>query len=505
MDNKNRNIVILGGGTAGWMAASALANHFRNVGATITLVESTEIGTVGVGEATLPGIRDFNSSLGIDEVEFIRATQATFKLGIEFNDWRSKGKKFFHPFSNFGAPIQGLDFYHCWLRSLREGTDSQLIDYNFSSQLALQGRFAQPHPNTSNPLANFHYAFHFDAVLYANFLRRYAERLGVMRKDARVHQVIQNVDTGNIESLVLDNGEVVAGDFFVDCSGFKGILIEDTLGTGYEDWSHWLPCNRAIAVQSTSTLDPTPFTKTTAKEAGWQWRIPLQHRVGNGYVYCSDYVDESTARATLLSSLDGDPITEPKLLKFLTGRRKKFWNKNCVALGLASGFMEPLESTSIALIQTGIGRLLQFFPWNGVNQAEIEEANRTSKLEFERIRDFLILHYKINKREDEKFWEYCRNMSIPDTLEHKINLFRSRGHLINHELESFTNASWITMYDGFGVTPEIYDKRVDILSSQELQASLQAMRSSISNASKNALYHQDFIKRHCEAGDYQVN
>lgn len=493
------NIVIVGGGTAGWMAAAALSNHVKNTGIAITLIESSDIGSVGVGEATLPGLRDFNTALGIDEIEFIRATQATYKLGIEFNDWQKPGTQFFHPFADYGAPLGGLDFYHCWVRSQREGNASQLSDYCFSLQLAKHGRFAQPHPTPPSPLAHYHYAFHFDAVLYAEFLRHYAENLGVIPKDAKIVGINQNTHSGYIESVILDDGQIVTGDFFIDCSGFKGVLIEQTLKTGYEDWSHWLPCNSAIAVQSKSTLAPTPYTKTTAKSAGWQWRIPLQQRVGNGYVYCSDYISDAAAQDELLRSIDGKPTTSPKQLRFVTGRRKKFWNKNCVALGLSSGFMEPLESTSIALIQTGISRLLQFFPWDGLNESEINEANRMSQREFERIRDFLILHYKANKRTDEKFWDYCRTMPIPETLEHKISLFESRGHLINYELESFQDSSWLTMYNGFGITPKIYDHRTNSLPASDLLKHLDDMKKSIAQAAQQAATHEEFIARHCAA------
>lgn len=499
-----QDFVILGGGTAGWMAAAALANYLKNTDFKITVIESSELGTVGVGEATLPGIRDFNAALGIDEVEFIRATQATFKLGIEFNDWREPGSRFFHPFADYGTSIEGHDFYSCWLRLQKNGMASSLEDYCFSLQLAQQGRFAQPHPSPPTPLAHYHYAFHFDAVLYANFLRRYAENLGVHRIDARVQQVTQHPQSGLIESVTLDNTECIDGDFFIDCSGFKGVLIEQTLQTGYEDWSHWLPCNSAVAVQSTTTLPPSPYTKTTAKFAGWQWRIPLQHRVGNGYVYCNQYLSDQDAQEELLRAIDGPTSTAPKLLRFSTGRRKKFWNKNCIALGLAAGFMEPLESTSIALIQTGISRLLQFFPWRGLNEAEIAEANRVSQLEFERIRDFLILHYKMNQRNDGVFWEYCRNMPIPDSLAHKIQLFKTRGHFINYEQESFNQSSWLTLYNGFGLIPERYDHRVNTLEINELRQQLDNMKLSIANAAQQALTHQNFIARHCAAPEISL-
>lgn len=492
-------IVILGGGTAGWMAAAALANHLKNTDSSITLIESSEVGTVGVGEATLPGIRVFNKSLGINEQEFIRATQATYKLGIQFNNWREDGAQFFHPFADYGVPIDGLNFYQCWLRSKREGNEHNLEEYCLPLQLARRGRFAQPHPQPSSPLGAYYYAFHFDATLYARFMREYSEKLGVIRIDGLLQHVAINKESGYIESLRLNNNELICGDFFIDCSGFKGLLIEQALNTGYEDWSHWLPCNSALAVQSKSSLAPTPYTITTAKNAGWQWRIPLQHRVGNGYVYCNDYISDAAVQDELLRSLDGAATTEPKQLRFTTGRRKKFWNKNCIALGLASGFMEPLESTSISLINTGIKRLLNFFPWQGINDAQVAEANREAQLEFERIRDFLILHYKANQRHDSGFWDYCRNMKIPDTLAHKMAIFKQNGITINHEFESFESSSWITMYQGFGIEPVMYDHRVNQINSNELKNHLEQMKASIELAAERASTHADFIARHCAA------
>lgn len=490
-------IVILGGGTAGWMAAAALANYLKNTDFSITLIESSEVGTIGVGEATLPGIQAFNNSLGINEIEFIKATQATFKLGIQFDNWREDGSQFFHPFAGYGAPINGLDFYQCWLRSRHEGNQSELGDYCFSTQLARRGRFVLPPPRATSPLADFYYAFHFDATLYAAFLRQYSENIGVVRVEGLLDHVTLNQESGYIESLTLDNHQVISGDFFIDCSGFKGLLIEEALRTGYEDWSHWLPCNSALAVRSSTTLTPTPYTVATAKEAGWQWRIPLQNRIGNGYVYCNDYISDETAQKELLRSLDGSQISETKQLRFTTGRRKKFWHKNCVALGLASGFMEPLESTSISLINAGINRLLNFFPWQGVNNAQVTEANRASHLELERIRDFLILHYKANQRHGEEFWDYCRNMQIPDTLSHKMEVFKQGGHIVGHELESFEYASWITMYHGFGIEPAMYDHRINQISSTELRSHLNGMRNSILQTAEKIGSHADFIARHC--------
>lgn len=491
------NIVIVGGGTAGWMAAAALANAFKNSDKTITLIESAQIGTVGVGEATIPGIRDFNQSLGIDELEFIQYTNATFKLGIEFNDWRNIGHSFFHPFADYGVSLAGIDFHQCWQKMRKLGQAEELAEYCFPIALAKQNKFAQPHPNPPTPLAAYHYAFHFDAIKYADFLKNYAMKLGVIRVEDTIKNVSLNNDSGFIDKLRLESEKCVSGDFFIDCSGFKGVLIEGALNTGYDDWRHWLPCDRAVAVQSASTEAPSPYTRTIAKTEGWQWRIPLQNRVGNGYVYCSHYISDDNAKKNFFDSIAEEITSEPKHFKFTTGRRKQFWNKNCVALGLASGFLEPLESTSISLIQTGISKLLAFFPHEGYSVHAIAEANRLSKLEMERIRDFLVLHYIGSQRKDSKFWQDCKNISLPDSLAHKIEVFLHNGHLINHEQESFNDASWITMYNGFGIQASSYDHRLDHLKDDEIAQALENMRNSLNAACEQVGSHDDFLKKHC--------
>ncbi|BFM12304.1 tryptophan 7-halogenase [Simiduia litorea] len=491
-------IVIVGGGTAGWMAAASMAHYLRGKPVTITLIESSAIGTVGVGEATLPGIRNFNASLGIDELEFIRATQATFKLGIEFKDWHRLGESFMHPFSGAGVNLSGVGFHHHYNRARQQGLDiGSYDDYCFSAQMAKQNRFAQPQVPPVNALADYKYAFHFDAIAYANFLKQRAVSQGVQAIDAKVVDVGLHSDDGSIQHVTLDTGLQIAGDFFIDCSGFRGLLIEQALQTGYDDWSHWLPVDSAVAVATSPSASPTPYTRTTARTGGWQWRIPLQRRVGNGYVYCSQWLSDDQAREDLLSNLDAAPVSTPKTLKFTTGKRRKFWHKNCVALGLASGFLEPLESTSIALIQTGLSRLLQFFPVNGVVPEEVDEANRLFSLEMERIRDFLILHYYASKRDDGEIWRYCRTMSIPDTLQKKIALFRSRGHLINFELESFDNNSWLAIYNGFRFEPKLYDLAADQLPIPLLEKQLNGMRESIQQGASGAMSHAAFIAKHC--------
>ena len=497
--SKIKKIVVVGGGTAGWMAASSLSSFLRSEANTeIVLVESSQIGTVGVGEATLPTIRGFNLSLGIDEVDFIKKTRATFKLGIEFKDWYKVGQSFFHPFASYGVPINSVGFHHFHKKFAECGYDYPISDFCFPSAMVKQNKFAQPHANPSTPLASYSYAFHFDAVLYAKYLSDYAIGRGVKKYDDIVTSVKQD-EKGFIESIILESGEEISGDLFIDCSGFQGLLIEKALKTGYENWTEWLPCDRAVAVQSEVDIEPTPFTRATAHEAGWRWRIPLQHRMGNGYVYCSQFIDDERAEETLLNNVEGKVLNTPRILKFVTGMRKKFWNKNCIALGLASGFMEPLESTSIALIQAGISKLQTFFPHNGFNEADIQEANRLNEAEFNRIRDFLILHYKANQRGDNDFWKQCQSMPIPDTLAHKIELYKSRGHLVKYEEESFEDGSWLTMYNGFNIQPDSYDPRVDWMPQGELVNSLLSMRKSIQGAAGKAPSHAAFIAKHCRS------
>lgn len=498
MQSLNR-LIILGGGTAGWMAAAALSHHLQGSQVTIQLVESSEVGTVGVGEATLPGLRNFNASLGIDEVEFIRATQATFKLGIQFEGWGGNASKIFHPFSGYGAPIAGTSFHHWFYRARALGIDvGELQDYSFSAALATHNRFAQPHPDPTNQLADYKYAFHFDASAYATFLRRYAETRGVTRFDDRLTGVVKDPDTGFIRSLKLASGAEISGDFFIDCSGFRSLLLGEALSVPFEDWSHWLPVDGAYAVPAESAAVLRPYTRAIARDGGWQWQIPLQHRSGNGYVFASQFIDESRVQDELVNSLEGQALANPNRLRFCTGRRSKFWEKNCVALGLAGGFLEPLESTSIALIQTGLSRLLMFLPLAGINASEVQEANRTAQIEMERIRDFLILHYCRNGRAGD-LWAYCRTMPLPDSLEQKIALFESRGHLQQCELESFEPASWLTFYEGFGLAPQQPDPAVLRVRKEDIARTLGAMRAHIAAAANQPLSHAEFVARHCAA------
>lgn len=497
--NRIRSVVIVGGGTAGWMAAAAFARLLKNEYCTIRVVESDEIGTVGVGEATIPQISIYNRMLGLDENDFVRHTQGTFKLGIQFVDWAAVGRTYMHPFGPFGVDMEGVSFHAYWLKLLAQGDRTELEDYSLQAVAAREGRFMRPVDAGHSPLSSIAYAFHFDAALYAKYLRQYAQTRGVVRTEGKVVDVRLRAEDGFVESIVLESGERVAADLFIDCSGFRGLLIEQALHAGYEDWSHWLPCNRAVAVPCASAGDPLPYTRSTARSAGWQWRIPLQHRIGNGYVYCSDYLSDEQAAATLLANLDGAPLADPRVLRFTTGRRKRFWIKNCVAIGLAAGFMEPLESTSIHLIQSGIAKLLALFPDRSFEQADIDEYNRATTWEFERIRDFLVLHYHATSRDDSPFWNYCRTMSIPDHLATKMELFRSRGRIFRQDNELFNDTSWFAVSIGQNIVPRGYDAMADVLSAEEVRRRLMQTRTAIRNSANVMPKHMDFIRQHCAA------
>jgi tryptophan halogenase len=501
-DSRIRRIVIVGGGTAGWMAAAALRHFLNPAVVDIELVESEDIGTIGVGEATLPGIRVYNAQLGIAEAEFLRETRGAFKLGIEFQDWGTRGNRFFHGFGDFGAKHKKVSAYQLWLMLQAHGERADLEAHSIATMAARLNRFAQPHPDQRSPLAAFSYAYHFDATLYAHYLRRFAEKRGVRRTNAKVVDVVLNGESGFIESVALDNGTAMGGDFFIDCSGFAGLLIEKALKTGFEDWSRWLPCNRAVAVPCAAAEPFAPYTRATARDAGWQWRIPLQHRTGNGHVYCSAFIDDDAAVRTLLDNLEGKVLRDPLPLRFTTGRRRKFWNRNCLAVGLASGFVEPLESSSILLIQQAIGRLLEFFPDKTFDPAVECEYNRQAVQEFERIRDFLILHYKVNARHGEPFWDHCRSIEIPEALALKIEVFRSRGHVVIHEGDSFLDPSWISMFHGLGVTPAAYDPLADQIDIAEVRTLLAERRTFLFRAVQSMPTQAAFIARHCQAPDF---
>ncbi|MFL6619785.1 MAG: tryptophan halogenase family protein [Povalibacter sp.] len=498
-DNRIRSIVVVGGGTAGWMAAATLVRFLKDRYCSIRLIESDEIGTVGVGEATIPQINTFNRTLGIDENEFIRKTQATFKLGIQFVDWTRLGHEYIHPFGPYGIDMEGVSFHAYWLKLRSLGEPTNLGDYSLQDVAARRGKFMRPVNAGNSPLSKIAYAFHFDAALYARYLREYAISRGVQRTEGKVVDVRLRAADGFIDSIVLESGERIEADFFVDCSGFRGLLIEQALKTGYEDWSHWLPCNRAVAVPCKSDAEPTPYTRSTARKAGWQWRIPLQHRIGNGHVYCSNFISDEEATDTLLANLDGPPLASPRLLRFVTGRRKKFWNKNCLALGLASGFLEPLESTSIHLVQSGIANFMTLFPTRESSATEIDQYNRVTSWEFERIRDFLVLHYSATQRNDSPFWDYCRTMSLPDFLQQKLDLFRAHGRIFRENNELFNDTSWFAVMVGQEVPTRSYDPLVDVLGDAEVRRRMASIRQTIEKAADAMPSHREFIAQNCAA------
>jgi tryptophan halogenase len=495
-DRRIRRVCIVGGGSAGWMAAAALSNALQR-GVEITLIESEEIGTVGVGEATIPPIKLFNQSLGIDEGDFVRATQGSFKLGIQFVDWARVGHRYFHPFGTFGAEFDAVPLHHYWLRAHAAGTAGPLDDYAMAWAAASRCRFDVPSPDRQQVQSTFDYAYHFDAGLYARFLRRYAEAKGVTRLEGKIEHVALRAADGFVESVTLDDGRTVAAHLFIDCSGFRGLLIEGALETGYDDWTHWLPCDRAVAVPC-ARGEFTPCTRSTAREAGWQWRIPLQHRTGNGYVHCSAFLGEEEATATLLANLDGAPLADARVLRFTTGKRKRVWNRNVVAVGLASGFMEPLESTSLHLIQTAINRLLALFPDRDFDPLAVAEYNRLTAEEYARIRDFIMLHYKLTTRDDGELWRYCAAMSIPDELQWKIDHFRRYGRLVSAGPELFANVSWLAVHIGQFNTPERWDPMAD-LRTVDSDRMLNGLRRVIGEAAEAMPTHQQFVDRHCKA------
>ena len=453
-----RTVCVVGGGTAGWMSAAGLANKLSVLGVDITLIESDQIGTVGVGEATLPHIRFYNETLGIDEATFMRATKATFKLGIEFCDWGALGEAYIHPFGTYGAPHEGADFHQIWLRLARAGQADRLDAYSFPVLAAEAKRFQHPQGAPDEIGSNFGYAYQMDSGLYAKLLRSYAEARGVTRVEGKIGDVSLDPGTGFVRAVRLEDGREVSADLFVDCSGFRGLLIEGALGTGYEDWRHWLPCDRAFAVQcEDGGSGAAPYTRATARAAGWQWRIPLQHRIGNGHVYCSDFASDEAARAQLMDTLEGAPITEPRQLRFTTGKRRRLWNRNVVAIGLSGGFLEPLESTSIHLIQEGLTHLLELFPDAGFDPLDAEEYNRRMDLNFDRIRDFLLLHYVATRRDDAEMWRHFRGLTLPDSLAERIEAWRQRGYLLRYEHGTFLPPSWIAVLMGQGLHPEGID------------------------------------------------
>ena len=486
---KVQNIVIVGGGTAGWTAATSIA-RLIGVNLNVTLVESDAIGTVGVGEATIPPFRTQHHLLKIDEAEFLSRVQGTIKLGIQFENWRNVGHDYMHSFGNTGQGCWAAGFQHFWLKARELGFAEDFGCYAPELMAAKAGRFGLLQQNELS------YAYHIDATRYAKYLREFAEQDGVTRVEGKIVEVNQT-ESGDISDVVLESGQVVKGDLFIDCSGFVSLLMGQTLGTEFEDWTHWLPCDRAIAVQTEAVSEPLAYTRSIARESGWQWRIPLQTRVGNGLVYCSDFMSDDEAQATLLENLEGELITDPRVLRFRTGQRAKHWNRNCVALGLAAGFLEPLESTSIHLIQRGVLRLMQMFPYGGIVESDRQEFNRQMDTEFRFIRDFIIMHYHVTERTDSEFWRRCREMDIPDSLQHRLDLFADTGRVFEGEGDIFRENSWTQVMLGQGIEPKSYHPIVDMMSERELRQFMQIQGQKVDHVLDQLPTHQEFIKRYC--------
>ncbi len=495
-----QRVVIVGGGAAGWMTAAALSTLFKKRPLSVELIESEQIGVVGVGEATLPHLRFFNQRLGIDEPDFMRSTQATYKLGIEFANWGRLGDAYIHPFGEFGRSINGVAFHHYWLRLRQAGRERDIGEFSLPVAAAGKDRFAYPDSDPTSVLSSYSYAYQLDASLYARYLRACSESRGVKRHEGIVTRVKQHTETGFIESLVLRDGREIGGELFIDCSGFRGLLIEQTLAAGYEHWRHWLPCDRAIAVASENVGRIPPYTRAVAESSGWRWRIPLQHRIGNGHVYSSDHTSDDEALRVLLDSLDGDAVSEPNRLRFATGRRKQMWLKNCVAIGLSAGFLEPLESTGIHLIQLAIMKLVEFFPDTDFEPLNAVEFNRTMRMEIERIRDFLVLHYTATERDDSEFWNRCRTLEQPESLKRSVALFRRFGHVMRYAGGLFLEPSWVAVYLGQRLVPLHYDPRVDSYRLDTLSAQLTRLKGLIRQAAESLPDHAAALRHYQRPG-----
>jgi tryptophan halogenase len=490
MEQTIKRVVIAGGGTAGWVVAAALGRHLGPL-LDITLVESEEIGTVGVGESTIPTARTFHAFLGIDEREFARETGSSFKLGISFEDWGEIGDRYIHSFGQVGKATWMGDFHHFWLAAKEQGFGGELGDYCFELQAALGGKFA------TGEKAQINYAYHLDAGRYARFLRGFAERNGVKRVEGKIGQVHQHPETGFIEAVSLESGARIDGDLFIDCTGFRGLLIEQTLGAGYEDWTRWLPTNSALPLQTASVGPALPYTRAIAHKAGWQWRIPLQHRVGNGLVWCSDFMTDEEAHDTLHASIEGEILVRPRPIRFKAGRRRKAWDKNCIAFGLSSGFVEPLESTSIHLFMIGVTRLIQLFPFGGCNDALTARYNDLAQAELERIRDFIVLHYKLTERDDSDFWRHCRTMAIPDTLAERIEVFRENALTWQAADDLFRVDSWVQVMLGQRLAPRGYHRMGDMMNPGQLREALGDLKANIAGAVAQMPRHQEFLDQYC--------
>ncbi|WP_457933848.1 tryptophan 7-halogenase [Pseudoalteromonas sp. SCSIO 43210] len=487
-----KHVVIAGGGTAGWITA-ALLNKVLGKVINITLIESSSIGTVGVGEATIPPIIQLNNALGINEKEFINETNATIKLGIEFENWKKPTHSYMHAFGPIGKDFPFCDFYNFWLKGRITGCEDDLWDFSLNYQAAKQHKFAPLNTIPNTQLPGLSYAYHFDATLYAEYLKKLAISRGVKHIDAKISEVTQCLATGNVETLILDDNKQINGDLFIDCTGLRALLIEKTLNTGFVDWSHYLPCDSAIAVQTKSNDELKPYTQSIAHSAGWQWQIPLQSRIGNGLVYCSRYLSDEDAKALLLNNLPADPITEPRFIKFKTGRRVKQWHKNVIAVGLSNGFLEPLESTSIHLIQSAVTRLIKLFPHHGISDALASEFNKQSVTEIEHMRDFIILHYKLTVREDSAFWRQCMQMDIPDSLIHKLNLFKHTGKVVRENDELFAEVAWQQVMIGQGLIPDDYCTIANSFTDEQLSDLFISLKTLVNSTVEKLPTHKEFL------------
>ena len=494
-----KRILIAGGGSSGWMTAALLARLFQGL-YEIVLVESEDIGTIGVGEATIPAIKKYNELLGLDENEFMARTQGSFKLGIQFVDWWKQGQSYIHGFGVIGQDWEWLRMHHYWLKAHAQGRAGDFAAYSINTAAALENKFVRAQTQMGDsPLSQIAHAFHFDASLFARFLSAYAQERGVRRREGKIVDVTLRAGDGFIDSVTLDDGEVIGADLFVDCSGFRGLFINQALGVGFEDWSHWLPCDRAVAVPCERSENFTPYTRSTAHGAGWQWRIPLQHRTGNGHVYSSQFIDDAEAERVLLANLDGAPRADPFRVEFKAGKRKQLWHKNCVAIGLAGGFLEPLESTSLHLVQSGIIRMVRLLPDAGFDAATIAEFNRQTDFEYERIRDFIILHYKATERRDTPFWDYCRTMEVPDTLQRKLDLWMANGRIFREDEELFAEESWIQVLLGQGMIPRGYDPLVDIKSDAQIAQYLGNIAAVVGKCVAVMPTHAEYVAKTCPA------
>lgn len=499
--NPIKQIVIVGGGSAGWMTAAALSSLLPADAVQISLVESEMIGTIGVGEATIPDIINFNAMLGIPEDEFLKATNGTFKLGIKFVNWSRLGDSYIHPFGPHGADMNGIDFHQFWLRYREDNPGSTIEEFSLSAAAAEDGKFAMPDPDPRSVMSQLRYAYHFDATAYARYLRNYAEQRGVRRIEGKVTDVQQHGETGDIASIKLEDGGEIAGDFFFDCTGFRGLLINKTLGVPFRDWSHWLPCDTAQAVACELSGEILPYTISTAKEAGWQWRIPTQHRTGNGHIYSSNLMSDEAAIESLLADLDGPAIGEPRKIRFQTGHRARLWEKNCVAVGLSGGFLEPLESTSLFLIQEGVSKFISLYPTADIPSVVRDEYNRQLVKKFEQVRDFIILHYKATERDDSAFWNYTRDMDVPDSLTERMELFREAGRVFRYEDELFSKPSWVAVLLGQNIVPKSIDPIVTTVDRAGITRSLQSMKSAMDGAVGRMQSHRAFLQGYAWSGN----